>query len=59
MRGRKLSSGVNWQEVFKQKCLKQPGVKQELCQLKYGETGGIKRKRYLLINTNFLNISGA
>jgi len=35
------------------------GVKQELGQLKRGETGGIKRKRYLFIKTNFLNISGA
>jgi peptidyl-tRNA hydrolase len=59
MRGRKLSSGVNWQEAFKQKCLKQTGVKQELDQLKYEEIGSIKRKLYLVINTNFLNISGA
>lgn len=59
MRGGKLSSGVNWQETFKQKCLKQTGVKQELDQLKYGEIGGIKRKLYLVIYTNLLNISGA
>jgi hypothetical protein len=36
MGGRKLSSGVNWQEAFKQKDLKQIGVKQELGQLKFG-----------------------